>query len=368
MALVEARSADSSTRKAADIAGKLVLAVVSSLVTLAIALLLVRYLGYEADLKTLLRTGCTPSPMAISDERLYHHVLKPCTRFVEEGYMDGDRRDQLEFRTDVVVNSLGFRNDEYEVEKTPGTSRVVILGDSFTYGFGLDLEQTFFKKLETKLTKQLQHQVEVWNLAVISWATVIHERVVRERVRAYSPDVVIVAFDLSDFADNVAYADARLPDGTFPQLGPGTLDKFFADRARVHGFLRRVTPLGEPEYVALKDRVAKLALHSLSEIAAMLRAADVPLLVVFYPYPWNPFPWEGEMLERLQAELREAGVQILDMSAPIKQRGYRALYFAKNWHWNAEGSTFVADLLANDLSARFGPYLAGDDKPAPKPE
>ena len=100
----------------------------------------------------------------------------------------------------------------------------------------------------------------------------------------------------------------------------------------------------------------------------MLRAADVPLLVVFYPYPWNPFPWEGEMLERLQAKLREAGVQILDMSAPIKQRGYEALYFAKNWHWNAEGSTFVADLLANDLSARFGPYLAGDDKPAPKPE
>lgn len=349
------------------VAGKLALALTSSLVTLAIAWQLARYLGYTADLRVLLPiASCTPNPMAIADERLYHHVLTPCSRFVEEGFMDGDRREQLEFRVSVNVNSLGFRNDEYDVQKAPGTSRVVILGDSFTYGFGLDLEQTFFKKLEAKLTDRLGHKVEVWDLAAVSWGTVIQERVVRERVLAYSPDVVVVAFDLSDFADNLAYTDALLPDGTFPKFEPAAMAEFWKHRGQIHSSLRRVTPLDEAQYTALKDRGVEVALRSLLQIAAMLRAADVPLLVVFYPYPWDPFDWEGEMLGRLQAGLRQAGIQTLDMSGPIKERGYKALYFAKNWHWNAEGGTFVADLLADDLPARFGPRLAGDDPVAPK--
>src|SRR5207249_3921454 len=43
----------------------------------------------------------------------------------------------------VRVNSLGFRDREFALHKSPGVFRVPTVGDSVTFGFGVPLEDTY---------------------------------------------------------------------------------------------------------------------------------------------------------------------------------------------------------------------------------
>jgi len=52
----------------------------------------------------------------------------------------------------VSINSLGFRGPELDLD-TPGVLRVLLLGDSFTFGYGVEYEQTFGNRLEQNLSE-----------------------------------------------------------------------------------------------------------------------------------------------------------------------------------------------------------------------
>jgi hypothetical protein len=48
----------------------------------------------------------------------------------------------------VKINSYGLRDYEYLLNKPPGATRILALGDSVTFGFGVNLEDTYTKILE----------------------------------------------------------------------------------------------------------------------------------------------------------------------------------------------------------------------------
>ena len=48
----------------------------------------------------------------------------------------------------TLVNSRGWRDEELELERAPGRVRMVVVGDSYTFGVGVDPEQRFTEQLE----------------------------------------------------------------------------------------------------------------------------------------------------------------------------------------------------------------------------
>ena len=58
----------------------------------------------------------------------------------------------FEWDVQIDINSFGFRDDEGIYEN--GKKKILILGDSFTEGFGVSHENTFSKKLEKRLIKE----------------------------------------------------------------------------------------------------------------------------------------------------------------------------------------------------------------------
>ena len=55
----------------------------------------------------------------------------------------------------VRYNKHGYRDYEYSLKKPEGIFRVLVLGDSQTFGHGIkDLKDTWVKKLEAKLQKE----------------------------------------------------------------------------------------------------------------------------------------------------------------------------------------------------------------------
>ena len=99
------------------------------------------------------------------------------------------------------TNSLGFRDTrEYSLQKSPGTFRILVLGDSVTFGHGAQFETTYPYLLEQRLREwRPEVKWEVWNLGVPGYNTAQELAYLNRVGGQYRPDLVIVGFFLNDF-------------------------------------------------------------------------------------------------------------------------------------------------------------------------
>ncbi len=106
----------------------------------------------------------------------------------------------LETTYSVRINSHGLRGPEHDYRKPAGMRRVAVLGDSFTWGVGVEEPDLFVSLLEQRLPA-----TEGLNFGVVGYGPVQHV-LLTDKVLSVSPDVVVVAFCLgNDFADNVQW-------------------------------------------------------------------------------------------------------------------------------------------------------------------
>jgi len=110
------------------------------------------------------------------------------------------------YKTEAIeTNSLGIRaRREYPFERTPGVRRVVLIGDSYTWGERtwareITNEETFAALMEERLP-----DVEAINLGVHGTGTDQQLLYLRELGLRFSPDLVILGFFEADITRNVA--------------------------------------------------------------------------------------------------------------------------------------------------------------------
>lgn len=106
----------------------------------------------------------------------------------------------------VKINALGFRDTrDYTLHKPAGTFRIVVLGDSVTFGHGTLFETTYPYLLEQRLEAwRPDVHWEVWNLGVPGYNTrdeLVHLQQVGQR---YDPDLVVVGFYPNDLTAGLA--------------------------------------------------------------------------------------------------------------------------------------------------------------------
>jgi len=133
----------------------------------------------------------------LSNNILLHIELVPnCS-----GYFDG-----LFVRlpvTTIKINSDGFRDREFSIQKPKGTYRIIALGDSMTFDWGLNIEDTWPKQLENKLnTLNNGINYEVLNFGVPGYNTFGEVEMFKERGMKYNPDMIILGFLYNDIVNN----------------------------------------------------------------------------------------------------------------------------------------------------------------------
>jgi lysophospholipase L1-like esterase len=102
---------------------------------------------------------------------------------------------------DVRINSQGLRDDEYSVTKPDGVYRIMMLGDSTTFGWGVPLNETSAKILERNLNAEHvpgYDHVEVLNAGVGNYDTVQEVTYYETRGRAFHPDLVVLVYFIND--------------------------------------------------------------------------------------------------------------------------------------------------------------------------
>jgi len=108
-----------------------------------------------------------------------------------------------EYRIEIRTNSKGVRCDrEIPYEKPEGTFRIVSLGDSYTVGYGVSVEDLWLTQMENEL-RASGINCEVVNLGVSGHSTseeLIH---LKEEGLKYHPDLVLVGWNHLDLSRNV---------------------------------------------------------------------------------------------------------------------------------------------------------------------
>jgi len=94
----------------------------------------------------------------------------------------------------VKTNSMGFRDREYPKTKAAGRFRIVGLGDSVMFGWGVPEEDCYLAKLETAMNKQDSVVFEVVNTAVPGYNTVMEIETLKEKFDLEEVDLVVVNF------------------------------------------------------------------------------------------------------------------------------------------------------------------------------
>ena len=219
----------------------------------------------------------------------FHHRLKP-----RHTYHFASR----EFDVHVTTNRWGLRGRDPVLPKPAGRLRILMLGDSYTFGFPVRDEETFCALIEGELNAQ-GYPVEVINGGVSGYSPTLHYLSLRDQFLAFDPDLVILWYDLGDlqedewFQKNLLYdAEGRIVRCD-PRYTNGRFD--WGEWAKNHSALAkyldlkllrtldkiRILGLGGYLNVVAKGERAKVAIARLkaSQHAVDLAANDRFLLV-----------------------------------------------------------------------------------------
>ena len=134
----------------------------------------------------------------------FHHRLKPYETYA---FTSG------EFNASTRTNRFGLRGPDPAIPKPPGIIRILMVGDSFTFGFPVQDEETFCALIEQGLRAQ-GYPVEVINGGVSGAAPTLHYIALRDQFLDFEPDLVILWYDLGDlqedhwFQKNLLYDEA----------------------------------------------------------------------------------------------------------------------------------------------------------------
>jgi len=99
----------------------------------------------------------------------------------------------------VTFNSAGFRDDEFPATKSPGTIRIVALGDSWTFGHNVDPEQGYPKRLSALLRADFpDKKIEVLNLGMLAYTSHEGLKLLQRKALPFQPDIVLIGYSMND--------------------------------------------------------------------------------------------------------------------------------------------------------------------------
>jgi lysophospholipase L1-like esterase len=247
----------------------------------------------------------------------------------------------------IAINSAGFRDDEFPATLPDEAYRIVVLGDSVAWGWGVPMAAAFPQALERQLhERRLPPRTSpiVYNLAVDGYSTAQEIRLLETRGLALQPSLVLLSYVLND-----------------PDTRDGGLAQYYASRMalvalgkdaltpildRLHGYPREYHHLIHARY---RDQTITQFRH----LGQISRDRQVPILVVLSPVfrfkPEQPYPWQ-DLHDFIRSLCEANALAFLDLYASFRGRD-AAAYAYDVWHPTSQGHALIAQAIVE--------YLAG---------
>ncbi len=105
--------------------------------------------------------------------------------------------EMKDYACEEVINSLGFRDREVSLKKDTGVFRVAVIGDSFTYGWGVNIGDCWVKVAE-RLLREQGLAVEILNLGKPAAGPPQYAQIAETVLSKLQPDMIVIALLAGD--------------------------------------------------------------------------------------------------------------------------------------------------------------------------
>ena len=305
----------------------------------------------------------------LPDPKLWY-VMRPGLDFVE-------RLPDSTFRMKTNLNfaRAGFRGGTFG---TPAWG--VAVGDSFTFGLGVNQEDTWVAQLE-KLSQR-----EIINLGVPGWGPQQYTRTLEQYGIPFRPKIVFYGLYNNDLGNATVFAR---DDGHFNEF---SLRQFLRAHSLTFNLFRRIRRARKGinnielkdigfnfSSANLKDRILadtrrfskgwELTKQEIKRAYRDTKKANAVFVLLYFPSKeevyWELIKEKGKFLESFDDDidqLRKTTMNFcqvkellcVDLTMALKERaGQReTLYFPINNHWNVPGNRLVAEVIYRTLVAK----------------
>ena len=212
----------------------------------------------------------------------------------------------------VVINSYGLRGDEISTPKPAHTLRVLAVGDSITFGYGIPVEDTYVKVLERRLNESppdSKTRYEVLNGGTLGGSLSDYYHFLTQKAEALQPDVIIIGLDLNDI---LVYSDS----GSVSERGAEWHGQHKPVARSLSHFLLRHSRLYLFCYARLK------AFSYGSGVLDINKVRGLDFVTLTPPTDYQKRAWESSlvMLTRIDAFCREHGYRIVVVVFPMQMQ------------------------------------------------
>lgn len=277
-----------------------------------------------------------------------------------------------EFTQYFRVNDKSFRGKDYS-PKNPGTYRILLLGDSYAFGFGVKENETFGAYLEQCLSHKTNNKVEVLNAGVPGYGTVDQLNFLKLCGEEIKPDMIIVQFlSVNDFEENRDPAVERsvITNGYLTGKSDNEKEKtsfslseimywlksnlhsakFVSERlgylAMKTGLMGNMESFWGEDFTEDDKKIARDAFHEFVNYASHLNAEILLLYTV----------GQGQVISKEQGELPSERfisevaaaeeIKWINTLREMRKRSDRNdLYYPIDGHWTPRGHFAVAEMI-----------------------
>ena len=248
--------------------------------------------------------------------------------------------ETAEFSIELEFNSDGLRDSEYSRVQT-SRKRVLVLGDSLVWGWGVEKEKIFFELLDNKYSDW-----EFINAGVAGYGTDQQLLYLKQRGITYNPDVIILLFNQNDFRNNafihqysyfkpkfildhdqLVLTGVPVPKSSVFQLISRKTFKHFPNSSLAKWLSEYTHPKGFDELLTLK---------LLSEINQFANTRSIKFFLMSTPLS-NSFQ------QSLSDFARRESIDYLSLDQKLFRTEENGLF--KDGHWNEKGHAMVSQLL-----------------------
>ena len=307
------------------------------------------------------------SPLYVSPERdrfwKYDSLLGWAHEPGQEGIFETPQ-----FRTVVRINDNGLRDRPHSYEHQNDMERILVLGDSFAWGYGVEESERFSQLLEKSL------DVEVINAGVSGYSTDQELLWYRSEGIKYETDLVILVIAGNDVGDNdqqlvnTIYYKPKfvLEEGQLvlegypvPKTGPkGRLIYSLSQRSALAYFLiQRYFDLlslykkaevnsnhasSPASGISIEREPFELTIALIDEMRNIAKSRKAKFMIVATDRWWNSPSSKtyDDFIHALQAE----GFLVLDVES-MPGFDSEEMLIPDDGHWNQSGHEFVAEQI-----------------------
>ncbi|MEO5336022.1 MAG: SGNH/GDSL hydrolase family protein [Magnetospirillum sp. WYHS-4] len=297
---------------------------------------------------------------------------------------DGDPRGY--FGPDMTVrhhtNGSGFRGPSFAQTKREGVRRVVIVGDSFTFGQGVKDNDVFAVRLERRLNEgKGDPSWEVVNLGVGGYNTRQEIALLRNVGLPLAPDAVILGYNVNDAEPPIFEFDVakrkmtRRKDAPVSNRDEPRPPDAFPYNLRVAQVLWRIASIRRTQartleyYASLYREDAegwKDTQTSLAEFGELCRDGRFTCLAVIFPLLTDldeRYPF-GHIHARVGGILSGAGIPVIDLLPLMSGRAPSDLWVHPT---DQHPNEAVHALVAEELFQRLASERDREIRPSPPP-